>query len=190
MDTNAERHTVTKKPNWLVIFLVLVVMSVCAILGYFAFQNSEASSQVSKLYTFAQNVGYIPETQLAQYKTCWGIFPTHCGQVLYFATSLSREEFQAKIDQYAPSVGLPNEVDGYTLLDINLVTEYRVSIDGRTDSLDRALTPEPVAYGWLDTEGGDYWVITFYEIAQDGHVYKMDDKQITGNIVTLMLRTK
>lgn len=173
-----------------ILLLALFIVCLGGVLGYVVLRRAAPTREINKLMTFAGNLDYRPEAHLAQYRTCWGIFPTHCGQVLYYATSLNRQEFQAKINDVAPAAGLPDEVDGYTLLDINLVTEHKLSIDGKTDSLDRALTPAPTAYGWLGTEGGDNWVIKFYETAQDGHVYKIDEKPIIGNIVTIMLQTK
>lgn len=171
-------------------FVVILLIIIVFLIGSVTISRISASMQVDRLISFAQSLDYTPNAHLAQYKTCWGIFPTHCGEVLYYVISLNREQFQTRINQVFLAAGLPNESDGYTLLDINLVTKHRVSIDGRTDSLNRALTPEPTAYSWHSTEGGNYWVITFYETTQDGHIYKMDDKPIIGNIITIMLRTK
>lgn len=172
------------------ILIALFMVCVCGTVGYVVLRRTASASEISKLIAFAENLDYRPEAHLAQYRTCWDIFPTHCGQVLYYTTRLSREAFQIKIDQSAQAVGRPKNIDGYTLLDINLVTEHKVSINGRTDALDRTVTPEPLAYQWRGTEGGGDWVITFYETAQDGHVYELDHKQIVGNIVTVMLQTK
>lgn len=172
-----------------VFFIILFTIS-GFLIGSITINKISPSIQVSKLISFAQALDYTPNAHLAQYRTCWGIFPTHCGQVLYYATYVDREQFQARIDQFLPAAGLPGESDGYTLLDINLVTKYRISIDGRTDSLDRALMPEPMAFRWNYTEGGNYWMITFYEINKDGHVYRMADEPIIGNIITIMLRIK
>jgi hypothetical protein len=172
------------------IFVALTIIIACGILGYVAFTKIASSDPVGKLISFAQNFDYKPESQLAQYETCWGIFPTHCGQVLYYTIFLSLEEFQSKVDQLTSLRELPKNADGYTLLDINLVTNHTLSIDGKTDSLNRSVTPEPLAYEWLITEGGEYWIITFYETKNTGHIYEMDGQQIVGNIVTIMLQTK
>lgn len=181
------------------LFVLIIVFS-CGLLGYIAFNKIASLLQVNKLTAFAQNLDYIPEAHLAEYKTCWGesFFPSRCGQILYYTTFLRREEFQVKVDGVASTMELPQNVDGYSLLDINLVSNFSINgvtkhiltIDGIGDSRDRAHLPEPLAYKWRFTEGGEKWVITFYEVVNDGHVYKMDAQKIVGNIVTIMLQTK
>lgn len=179
-----------KKQRSIKTFFTLVVIFTCAIIGYYAFSIIRTTRQTDAVYTFAQQLGYIPDAQIAEYRTCWDIFPSHCGQVLYYTTSINRDEFQVKIDNLALTKELAQNVSIYTLLDINLVTDHILTIDKMKDSGDRTLTPEPSAYKWRITEGGENWVITFYEVAHDEHVYKMDDQQIVGNIVTIMLQTK
>jgi hypothetical protein len=173
-----------------IIVLALFAVCLCGVLGYAALRRLRPSNDISKLMTFAGELGYRQEAQVSQYGMCWGVFLTECGQFLYYSTDLRLEQFQAELARAAPAAGIPKIVDGYTLLDINQATRQTLSIDGKTESLDRTAIPEPTAYGWLDTEGGGHWVIRFYETAQDGHVYKIDDRPIVGNIVMIMLQTR
>ena len=85
---------------------------------------------------------------------------------------------------------LPQNSDGYTLFDINLVTEKKLTVDGMDDPGNRSGMSEPIAYRWRITEGGRKWFVTFYEVANDGHIYEIDGQQIVGNIITIMLQTK
>ncbi len=176
---------VKKKMYWLKLMCLLIVMF--ALVGC-TNARSTAQQQVS---AFAQQLGYVPEAHLAEYETCWGMFPSHCGQILYYATLISQDGFQAKIDQLTSTKELPQDISIYTLLDINLVTDYTITIDKIDSANDRTHTPpEPLAYKWRLTEGGDDWVIVFYEVAHDGYVYEIDGQPIIGNIVTIMLQTK
>jgi hypothetical protein len=173
-----------------ILLLALFIVCLGGVLGYVVLRRAAPAREINKLMTFAGNLDYRPEAHLAQYRTCWGVFLTECGQFLYYTTGLGLQQFQTKLAQATPASGIPKIVDGYTLLDINQVSNSTLSIDGKIDSLERTGIPEPTAYGWLDTEGGEHWVIRFYETAKDGHVYKIDEKPIIGNIVMVMLRTK
>jgi len=167
-----------------------IILVACLVLGIYASRALIPLLQTRNVSTFAQQLNYMPEANLAEYKTCWGIFPSHCGQVLYYSTPLNQDEFQARINNLISTKTLPQTVDGYTIFDINLVTDHNLTINGIGDSSDRTRTPEPLAYKWRITEGGEDWVISFYEVVHDGNVYEIDNQPIVGNIVTIMLQTK
>ena len=169
---------------------LVVFLTICLLLGVYSSRVLITSLHIRNVSTFAQQLDYAPQDKLAEYKTCWGIFPSHCGQVLYYSTSLNRDEFQANIDNLASTKALPQNIDGYSLFDINLVTDHKLTINGIEDSTDRTRTPEPLAYKWRIIEGGEDWVISYYEVVDDGNVYEMDDQPIVGNIVTIKLQTK
>jgi hypothetical protein len=138
---------------------------------------------------FARKLGFTPEAQLVQYKTCWDIFPTHCGEVLYYQSSMTREEFQGKIDQATTSKERPIDVNLAGLLDINLVTSHDLKIEKR-NSNSQAPGGISLGYKWRLEERGENWVVTFYDISNDGNVYTLDGQPIDGNIVTIMLLSK
>lgn len=167
--------------------LTLIIVIFCIALSYVSFTQLILSRQSNTLYVFAQRLGYVPANKIAEYKTCWDIFSPHCGQVLYFTVSLNRDVFQTQIDTLTLVKELPQDVSINTLLDINMVSDHILTIEEANNSL---LVPEPLAYKWRITEGGENWIITFYEVALDKHIYKIDGQPIIGNIVTIMLQTK
>lgn len=173
-----------------IVSALTILLVVCLVLGFYVSRVLVPLLQTKKVPTFAQQLDYTPEVSIAEYETCWGIFPSHCGQVLYYSTLLNRDEFQAGIDNLTSTKTLPQTIDGYTLFDINLVTEHNLTINSVGDSSDRTSTPEPLAYKWRISEGGEDWVISFYEVVHDGNVYEIDNQPIVGNIVTIMLQTK
>lgn len=177
-----------KRQRTLKAFFSLVVIFTCAIISYYAFSTIRTTRQTDTVYAFAQQLEYIPVAQIAKYRTCWDIFPSHCGLILYYTTEISLDEFQTKVNDLTPTQVLPRNSDGYTLFDINFVTEKRLTVDGMGDSSNHSRMPEPIAYRWRITEeGGTRWFITFYQVADDGHIYEIDGQQIVGNIVTILL---
>lgn len=173
-----------------IISILFILLIACLLLGLYISRSLIPLLQTEKVSAFALQLNYIPESSLAEYKTCWGIFRSRCGQVLYYATPLNQSEFQARIDNLTSTKTLPQTSDGYTLFDINLVTNHNLTTNGIGDSSDRTRMPEPLAYKWRISEGGENWVISFYEIVYDGNVYEIDNQPIVGNIVTIMLQTK
>lgn len=170
--------------------LIITLFVICLIVGYFTLSKISSIGQEKTLIAFAKELGYTEESHLAQYKDCWGVLSSNCGQVLYYTTFLNKKDFQLKINNISPAMELPQSVDGYTIFDINLITPYVLTINNISDSTNRVLTPRPKAYKWRFRKGGKDWVISFYEIANDGQNYKIDNQPIGGNIIVIMLRTK
>jgi hypothetical protein len=174
-----------KISSCLVILLLVVGLIVCVGLGIYAYNRSSSAGQIKELNAFAGELGLTPDSQLAQYQTCWDVFPTHCGQVAYYQTTLSRDAFQGKIDQVTSEKELPADVNVANMFDINLVTGHDLKIEKKN-----ANSQTPLGYQWQFEERGHDWVITFYDISGDGNVYSLDGQPIDGNIVTIMLRNK
>ncbi len=172
-----------------VISFLIIGFVVCGALGVYALNTRTTAGQVEKLKEFAAPLGFTPEAQLIQYKTCWDAFPTHCGEVLYYQSTLTREEFQGKIDQVTTSQERPLDVNLAGLLDINLVTSHDLKIE-KGNSNSQAPGGISLGYKWRLEERGENWVVTFYDISKDGNVYTLDGQPIDGNIVTIMLLTK
>lgn len=168
--------------------LLISLASCCLFIYLLSLSNSEQQSK--ELSQFAAQLGYVPEAGLAEYETCWEIFSTECGLVLYFETSLNRDEMQQLIDQLSSEKELPKDIDGYSIFEINLETEHSFTINNLKDPLMRSKIPEPLAYAWWLTVDGNDWAVTIYLIQGDNNVYELDDRRITQNIVTIMLDTK
>lgn len=172
---------------------VILVSFLAIFLGCFAHSKITSIRQKNTLIAFAEELGYTPKSHLAQYKACTGwALPPYCKQILYYSTSLDLDQLQLLVEQFVSTKDLPRAVEGYSLLDINLVTKTTIggeknsgfTVDG---NFERISIPEPLAFSWWLEKGGKDWIVTFYDIANDGHIYKLDGQQVHGNIITIKL---
>ena len=172
------------------ISLTLIAIIVLVTLVRYVLSQIKDKNQSDSIRSFAQQIGYTPDDHLTQYETCWDVFPSQCGLVLLYTTTMDRNELQYKLDRLTPAKTLAQDIDGYALFDTNRVTKHRLTVNGMDDSSNRSRTPEPVAYKWHIRRGDRNWVISFYDIGNDGHTYEFDGRQIKSNIIALLLRTK
>jgi len=181
-----------KKLQKPIIMSVLALIVVCglALSARYMWSLIRNKRNTDSIQSFAQQLGYTPDAHLTQYETCWDIFPSRCGLVRLYTTAMDRDELQAEIDDLASTKTRSREVHGYELFDASRVTRHTLTINGISDSSDRSRIPEPLAFKWRIAHGDKNWVITLYEIANDGQTYEFDGRPIKDNIVSLMLRTK
>ena len=168
---------------WILLIFIILLMAI------FAFTKSASKTNLAKLQDLASKLDYKPETQIVQYQTRWNIFPTSHGEMLYYSTRASLEQFQELIDNITISQELPAFSDGYDLFSVNYSTNHFLTINGMGNSSDRTTTREPDAYRWRIFYKNRNWSITYYQITNDGQIYRFDNEPIMENIVTILLQT-
>ena len=168
---------------WILITAILILFMV-----FFVLSKNSGKTNVLELQDLAHKLGYVPEVHIVQYSTRWNIFPVSHGEVLYYTTHASLEQFQKLLEGLTASQEPPATGDGYDLFSVNYSTNHILTINGKNGASDRTITPEPTAYRWRIFYDNRYWNIIYYQIANDGQLYQFDKKPIGGNVVTILLQ--
>lgn len=185
------QNTLGKKPKLtLKIIRAITLITACGFVGSLALGNINSRRQDIQLGSIALDFGYSPDAELTRYEICGGIFPVTCQRVLYFTTHQSTNDIQVRVENLLSTEKKPHPIDGYSMINVNLESRHSFSINGYSDPVDRTRMPEPLAYEWLFENDGMEWAIILYAIANDGAIYKFDGKQISGNIVAIILKTR
>ena len=172
--------------------LLLIVVSIVLCGKY------RRDTQFRLLRNIAEQLGRTSNNYIDEYKTCWDI-STHCGIYTHFITDISSEDLHERIRRlgFKNSVNeewqiLAGESVGYGIFtDINLNTTRVLTADGNDGIEKRSELEEPLAKKWSLRDGkGRRWITEYFDIQGTNHKFQIDEKDIDGNIITIIFQTK
>lgn len=152
-----------------------------------------------QLENVATSLGKTSENSIASFDTCWDIFPMRCGNVTLFLTTDSLDAFKMKVntlslyssngDRYLQAAF----IDGTSIFtSMNVETQINFTVNGYDTAGDsRKNIAPPNALEWRGkNQVGQEWVINYFDLQSTRDIYKIEGKEITENIVLVMLKTK
>lgn len=153
--------------------------------------SCQSGAQRERVHNTAESLGYDPALVISEVERCWDLF-AHCGQLLFYRTSQSSEEFAHKIDALGWTRLNHEEVDGYEIFtQINLGTKSRLTIDGSDGMGDRNSLPRFRANRWrLSDPDGRTWTITHFPTADRPNVIDLDGIPLHENVIVVQYQIR